>query len=263
MLAGRRVAGVRVRDERILTGFAPSGARRRRVDPAAFAAALRGETVRDVLRRGKYLGFALSSGKVLLCHLRMTGQAIVGPSDPKARAEISFEDGNGSLNFTDTRRFGEIWLADDWSQDPSILALGPEPLGNGWSEDAWARELRSSGAKIQSALLDQKRIAGLGNIYVTEALFLSGIRPTRRCRTLKASDVPGLLKNVRKVLEKGLKHRGVSFYTYRDARGERGRAQDHLLCYGRAGEPCRACSTEIRAVKVSGRGTAYCPKCQK
>jgi formamidopyrimidine-DNA glycosylase len=144
LLKGRRVASVRVRDERILTGFAPSGARRRRVDPAAFAAALKGEAVRDVLRRGKYLVFLFASGRALLCHLRMTGQAIVGPSDPKARAEIAFADGGDPLNFTDTRRFGEIWLAEDWSKDASILALGPEPLGNGWSEEAWAGCLRGA-----------------------------------------------------------------------------------------------------------------------
>jgi formamidopyrimidine-DNA glycosylase len=252
-----------VRDERILTGFAPDGARRRRVRPADFRAALAGRTVKDVLRRGKYLIFLLEPAKALLCHLRMTGQAIVGPVDRRARAAISFEGGGDALNFTDTRRFGEIWLAEDWTLDPSIQALGPEPLGNGWSPEDWGRALRASACKVQAALLDQRRLAGLGNIYVTEALFLSGIRPTRRCRQLRAAEVPALLKNVRAVLEKGLAHRGVSFYTYRDARGERGWAQDHLLCYGRAGEPCKNCGGALKGVKVNGRGTVYCPRCQK
>ncbi len=259
----KRISRVLVRDRSILEGFKPSGRPRRRVRPADFAARLEGRTIQDALRRGKYLIFPLSSGESLLCHLRMTGQLVYGPPRPEARAQIFLEGTDQSLGFCDTRRFGELWLSPDWTQDPSIRALGPEPLANGWDGAAWGRSLRSSRAKIQAALLDQRRLAGLGNIYVTEALFLSGLRPTRRCHTLRAADIPPLLANVRRVLEQGLRKRGVSFYSYRDGLGRKGRAQDSLLVYGREGEPCVRCRAPLKGTKISGRGTVYCPRCQK
>ncbi len=262
-LTGRRVSGLKVLDLRALQGFAPSGALRRRVTAEETASRLIGKTIQEILRRGKYLIFPLSSGESFLCHLRMTGQLIVGAPLSNARVRISFDGTDKVLNFCDTRRFGEIWLAKDWRLDPSIQALGPEPLEDGWDHGVWGRDLRLSRAKVQAALLDQKRLAGLGNIYVTEALFLSGIRPNRRCHTLKASQIPGLASHIRHVLSKGLERRGVSFYSYRDAEGNRGDAQNDLFVYGRDGEPCRNCETVLKGIKVGGRGTVYCPRCQK
>jgi formamidopyrimidine-DNA glycosylase len=126
-------------------------------------------------------------------------------------------------------------LAEDWRKDPSIASLGPDPLTDALDVGAWGKDLRRSGAKMQAALLDQKRMAGLGNIYVTEALFLSGLRPTRRARTVTAVEISALVENIRRVLTEGLAHRGVSFRDYRDARGERGQARERLLVYGKAG----------------------------
>jgi len=262
LLPGRTVTRVEVPDPRAVQGFGPDGRARRRETPAAFAAALFGRTAREVLRRGKYLGVRWDDGSALLVHLRMTGQLIFGPPRPNARALIFFSDGS-CLNFCDTRRFGELWRAANWSADPSVRALGPEPLGDGWDVAAWGRSLRRCGARVQSALLDQRRLAGLGNIYVTEALFLSGVRPTRRARTLRSADIPVLAANIQKVLNQGIAHRGVSFRDYRDARGERGRAREKLEVYGKAGRPCPRCETPLRGVKVNGRGTVYCPQCQK
>jgi len=193
----------------------------------------------------------------------MTGQLVLGPSVPAARAVILFEGTSSVLNFSDTRRFGELWLAEDWRKDPAISSLGPEPLERSWALGPWGQQLRRSSAMMQAALLDQKRVAGLGNIYVTEALFLSGIRPTRRAHAVRASEIAPLVDNIRRVLEDGLAHRGVSFRDYRDARGERGRARERLAVYGKAGAPCPRCQTVFRGIKVSGRGTVYCPKCQK
>lgn len=264
LLKSRVVSSVQIADERVLQGFLPSGAPRRQVNAHGFSKTLTGGRFTNVLRRGKYLIFEMEEGPSLLSHLRMTGQWIVGDPQPHARARIFLEDKTAiALSFCDTRRFGELWLADDWRKDASIQALGPEPWEESVDAAAWGQALRGSGAKIQAALLDQRRMAGLGNIYVTEALFLSGLRPTRRCRTLRHTHVAPLVSNIRRVLEQGLRHRGVSFYSYRDARGEKGVALQHLFVYGRAGEPCLTCRTILKAVKVSGRGTVYCPKCQK
>ena len=263
ILVGKKIEGVVVRDRRVLEGFGPGGGPRRAVRVADFARALVGRTVGDVVRRGKYLIFDFGGGPALLAHLRMTGRLVVGPVAADARAYFQFEGMSSVLNFSDTRRFGELWVAADWRKDPAIAALGPEPFDASVDRENWGRDLRRTSAKIQAALLDQRRMAGLGNIYVTEALFRSGIRPTRRARTLKPGEIPPLIENIRHVLKEGLAHRGVSFRDYRDARGERGQARDRLLVYGKTGQPCPRCKSIFRGVKVSGRGTVYCPKCQK
>lgn len=263
LVGGRRITRVDVPDPRVVQGFGPDGRPRRLATVESFADALRGRVVREVRRRGKYLVFPLDDGAALLAHLRMTGQLIYGPPRPNARARLWFDEPGVCLNFCDVRRFGELWLAPEWERDPAIAALGPEPLGESWSTTDWGRSLRRSAARIQSALLDQRRLAGLGNIYVTEALFRSGLRPTRRCRTLRPSDIPPLVDHIRAVLEEGLAHRGVSFRDYRDARGERGRARDRLRVYGKTGAPCPNCRAPLRGVKVNGRGTVYCPNCQR
>jgi formamidopyrimidine-DNA glycosylase len=263
LVGGKKISEVLVRDRRVLEGFGTGGGPRRQVRVTDFVQRVVGRTVRDVLRRGKYLIFDLGPDRALLAHLRMTGRLVVGPPEVGARAVFRFEGAKDVLNFSDTRRFGELWLAEEWQKDPSIAALGPDPLNDLLDVEAWGKDLRRSGAKMQAALLDQKRMAGLGNIYVTEALFLSGIRPTRRARTVKAVKIFPLVENIRRVLKEGLAHRGVSFRDYRDARGERGQARERLLVYGKAGSPCPLCQTKFRGVKVSGRGTVYCPKCQK
>jgi formamidopyrimidine-DNA glycosylase len=263
LLALKKIAAIQIQDLRVLQGFDPSGGPRRSVTAEEFCRRLRGQQITDVDRRGKYLLFRLSSHSCLIAHLRMTGQLIYGRPHPKARARIVFESTEDVLNFCDTRRFGELWITEDWRMDPALSSLGPEPLADPVDPYQWGRLLRSSRARIQAALLDQRRLAGLGNIYVTEALFLSGIRPTRRCRTLSQQEISPLLENIRKVLEEGLKHRGVSFNSYRDARGERGRAKERLLVYGRQDKPCLRCGSFLKWIKVNGRGTVYCPKCQR
>lgn len=262
LLVGKAFSRADVHDRRALEGFGPDGARRRRVDPAAFSARLAGRTVRSVGRRGKYLLFHLDDGAALLAHLRMTGQLLWGAPRPKARVHLHF-NGADVLSYCDVRRFGELWIAEDPAKDPSLSALGPEPLDGSLDPGAWARSLRACTAKLQSALLDQKRIAGLGNIYVTEALWRTGLRPTRRAHTVKAAEVGPLLGHVRDILREGIEYRGVSFRDYRDARGEKGRARDRLSVYGKQGQPCPRCETTFKFVKVSGRGTVYCPGCQR
>ncbi|MBL0349411.1 MAG: bifunctional DNA-formamidopyrimidine glycosylase/DNA-(apurinic or apyrimidinic site) lyase [Elusimicrobia bacterium] len=261
LLAGQTILAVRVRDPRAVQGFGPDGAPRRAVEPGDFAGRLVGRRIADVRRRGKYLAIVLSDG-VLLAHLRMTGQLIWGPPSARARVVLEFRGTPTVLNYCDTRRFGELWTVDALADDPALAALGPEPLED-FDVDAWGRALRRSDARVQSALLDQHRIAGLGNIYVTEALFLTGVRPTRRCGRLSPSEIPPLVANIRRVLSDGLRHRGVSFRDYRDARGERGQARATLNVYGKAGRPCPRCRSVLRGVKVNGRGTVFCARCQE
>jgi formamidopyrimidine-DNA glycosylase len=260
-LVGRRIVDAVITDPRVVQGFSPTGAPRRDVAPAAFAGRLRGLVMENLHRRGKYLILEFRDGGALIIHLRMTGQLILNGSEGSPRALLTFDDGT-RLAFRDTRRFGEWWWAEDWRRDPSIRALGPEPWDAAIDPVAWGRDLRRSGARIQAALLDQRRLAGLGNIYVTEALHLSGIRPTRRCDRIRSAEIAPLLDNIRRVLEEGLAHRGVSFRDYRDAHGERGRAKERLLVYGRAGQPCRRCAATLVAAAINGRGTVYCPRCQ-
>jgi formamidopyrimidine-DNA glycosylase len=164
------------------------------------------------------------------------------------------------LSFCDTRRFGEMWTADDWRRDPAIRALGPEP--DDADAGAWGRDLRRSAARVHAALLDQRRLAGIGNIYATEALFRAGLRPTLRGRRIPAERVPVLLREIREVLRDGVENRGVSFRDYRDARGQRGRARERLLVYGKEGRPCPRCRSVLKGARVNGRGTVYCPQCQ-
>lgn len=261
ILPGRTIRSARVVDPRAVQGFGPDGGARRRVDPADFIARVSGRRIAAVDRRGKYLLIRLSDG-TLAAHLRMTGQLIWGAPRPRARLVLSFEGTEDVLSYCDTRRFGEMWVIEDERADPSLSALGPEPLAP-FDADGWGRSLRRSGARVQAALLDQRRLAGLGNIYVTEALFLSGVRPTRRCRRVAPSEIAVLLDNIRRVLREGLRHRGVSFRDYRDARGEKGRARERLRVYGKSGRPCPRCASVLRGVKVNGRGAVFCPRCQR
>ncbi|MBI4397429.1 MAG: bifunctional DNA-formamidopyrimidine glycosylase/DNA-(apurinic or apyrimidinic site) lyase [Elusimicrobia bacterium] len=263
LLAGRRVSRVFIRDLRVLQGFSLSGLPKRSVTPQGFEKNLRNQRILRVDRRGKYLLLRLSSGGALIGHLRMTGQLIYGPPHAEARAQIGFEGLPDVLNFCDTRRFGELWISKDWTKDPSLKDLGPEPLRREWDVPGWGVSLRASHTRLHSALLDQRRLAGLGNIYAMEALFECGLRPTRRCDTLTRRDIPPLAEGVRRVLTRGLSHRGVSFNSYRDALGRKGQAQNHLMVYGRAGKPCNACGTVLRSVRISGRGAVFCPRCQK
>jgi formamidopyrimidine-DNA glycosylase len=262
LLPGKILSAIDVFDRRALEGFGPDGSPRRRVDPVLFAARLVGRRVAEVARRGKYLMFRLGGGGSLLLHLRMTGQVIWGPPRPKARVLLRFRGTGDVLSYCDTRRFGELWMAEDEALDPALAALGPEPL-EPLDADAWGKALRASSAKLQAVLLDQKIIAGLGNIYVTEALWRTGLRPHRRANTMKVASVPLLLGHIRDVLQEGLAYRGVSFRDYRDARGEKGQARDRLAVYGKAGKPCGRCSVVLKGIKVNGRGTVFCPSCQK
>lgn len=235
---------------------------------AEFTAVLPGRVFADVTRKGKYLTFVFTDGSHLLAHLRMTGALLVkpagAPEPPFARMRFDLGDGC-VLWFTDIRTFGTmacVAAGENW-QDKGFAALGPEPLSREFTEDYFAALVRHSRMPIKSLILDQRRIAGLGNIYADESLALAGIRPTRPAYRLKVAERQRLWQAINDVIAQGLRHHGTTFRNYQDADGLMGNNQEYLRVYHRKGQPCLTCGTPLVQIKVGGRGSVYCPRCQK
>ncbi len=230
-----------------------------------FAKALAGETIAAVGRRGKYVVIALGSGRRLAVHLRMTGRLIVQPPDdqpalPYANVWLDFTDG-GRLVFADVRQFGRMRLlaaGDPWDADGGV-----EPLSEGFTGDTFVSMLDGRRTPIKSFLLDQTRIAGVGNIYACEALWEAGIRPSRPSRTISKPARRRLHGAIRSVLQRAVEARGTSVDDYVDAEGLKGGFQNQLAVYGRLGEPCVRCGKPIVRTVLGQRGTWWCRGCQK
>ncbi len=227
---------------------------------APFAA---GATIHGVDRRGKYLLLGLDDERELIVHLGMTGQLRMrpGPPDPYVRAWWALDD-DRVLELRDVRRFGRIGVvpAGEWASLPTLAAQGPEPWDPVLDEGGLWRNLRRSKAHVKTQLLSQRPIAGVGNIYADEALWRSGIHPARR--TVTRREAERLLAELRAVLEQGIANGGTTLRDYRDVSGDAGRNQLELGCYGRAGQPCLRCGTEVRRTVLDARGTTHCPECQ-
>lgn len=254
------VRGRRVRDVRLT----PEADRLvQRLTPAEFRRQLCGRRIEGAGRRGKYLIFPLDDSRAFIAHLRMTGRIEVEPRDaPEGgffRAAIVLDDGN-ELRWRDVRRFGTWEIV----HDPSMLdaKLGPEPLEAAFGVEALAAACRGRTAPIKALLLDQRRVAGLGNIYVDEALHRARIHPQRRAGSLSGQELARLHEALRAVLQKGIENCGTTFRDFVNAFGQEGRNAEHLQVYQRAGEPCTTCSAAIRRIVVGGRGTHFCPSCQ-
>ena len=253
-LTGRRVAAVDVRERRLRTLVA-----------TGFAAALGGRRVERVGRHGKYLLATLDDGRVWLTHLGMSGQLTVGPSAPPPRAHdhivVTLEDG-GTLTYNDPRRFGRMAVLD---ADAATRETGPGV--DALSPDLTAALLFASTRKrrtaVKSLLMDQRCIAGLGNIYVNEILFRAGVRPRRRAAGLTRAESERIVDATRLVLADAIRRGGSSISDYRDGFGQLGCFQLHHQVYDRAGEPCRRCGTPVRGCVVVGRSTFYCAVCQR
>lgn len=233
---------------------------------ARFTAATEavGRRVESVGRRGKYLILALDDDRSLVVHLGMTGQLRVDAAgeepDPYDRAWWSLDDGR-RLVYRDVRRFGRIAVVgDDLSSMPTLAALGPEPFDPEFSPEHLWRSLRSSSVRVKTQLLNQRVVAGIGNIYVDEALWRAQVRPSARSISRPAAQ--RLHRAIVDVLSEGIDNGGTTLRDYRTATGEKGRNQHRLDCYGRAGEPCVRCGTELRRAVVDGRGTTWCSACQ-
>jgi formamidopyrimidine-DNA glycosylase len=226
--------------------------------PESFARQLPGQQIEAITRRGKYLVLQLNRLWLLL-HLRMSGDLLVLPSDaPLAKHDLTLFhlSGGVDLRFQDPRRFGRVWLL----RDPAELldGLGPEPLEEAFTAGVLGCRLRERRRRLKPLLLDQAFLAGLGNIYCDEALHRAGLHPLRRSDTLRPEEVRRLWRGIRAALRAGLRYNGASIdWVYRG-----GSFQNHFRVYGRAGEPCPACSHRIRRIRVGQRSTHYCPHCQ-
>ena len=229
-----------------------------------FERLLPGRSIEDVSRRGKYLILNLDRGMMWVIHLRMTGR--LQHSDPECdpgaylRAKFALDDGTW-LCFNDLRKFGMMWLVDDWTLVNSDL--GPEPLSDAFELAAFTSLLKRRAAPIKSVLLDQTVLAGIGNIYADEALYAAGIDPRKPAKRVTRPKAAKLHAAIIAVLHDALGDRGSSFRDYVDGKGNEGRHQLKVKVYRRTDEPCYACGTPIRRVVVGGRSTHFCPKCQR
>jgi formamidopyrimidine-DNA glycosylase len=258
-LEGRRLERVEIVDPRLT----------RPEPPEAIAAALEGERIVRVSRRGKYLVFEFESGRHLLIHLRMTGN-VEHPAqgglaaDPYRRAVVNLDDGS-DVAYRDVRRFGTWDLLEpgDLEDYFAVRRLGAEPLDRGFTTRAFTQALEGRRAPIKAALLDQRAAAGVGNIYADEALWRARLHPLRPADSLTTGEIARLRKAIRAALEMGIARQGATLRDYRDPEGRRGRMQDEFKVYGRGGEPCPRCGTPIEKSRAGGRGTWFCPHCQR
>ena len=253
-VTGRRITRVAVHERRL-----------RKPLSADFARRLSGRRIEGVRRRAKYLLLDLDDGASWLVHLGMTGTMVVLPADEPRRTHthvVAALDDGRTLRFHDPRRFGLMRVGDP-RKLAELAALGPEPLGDGFSAELLHAIARRRRRAVKSLLMDQQVVAGLGNIYVNEILFGAGIRPTRRTSRLTRADAERIVAETARVLGEAITLRGSSISDYRDDRGEPGAFQHTFRVYERAGEPCRRCDGVVRRRVIIGRSSFYCPQCQR
>ncbi len=232
-----------------------------------FVKELLDEEIIDIKRRGKWLLFELSN-HYLLSHLRMEGKYNYKKTgDEKGKhehVEFVFDDGT-SLRYQDTRKFGRmyLYLKDDIFNKSPLSELGLEPWDEGLNPEYLENKYKNKNKEIKSVLLDQGIIAGIGNIYADEILFLSRINPYKKASSLTNKEVDEIIRNTKKVLEAAIKDGGTTIKTYTSEEGVHGMFQQNLNVHQRKGEPCKVCGNPIVKVVIGGRGTYYCPECQK
>lgn len=248
-LVGRCFERVRIQDPRLTLPL----------DPAEVEAELTGERVSRVERRGKYLLVGFESGLSLVVHLRMTGGFPELPATHE-RAVIDLDDGT-AVSYRDVRRFGTWHVLGPAQLDEYLAArLGPEPLGTRFTTRFLRDRLARRRAPLKGVLLDQRVVAGLGNIYADEALWHARLHPLRPTSGLEPDEIAPLRRGIRLALRRGIERQGADLG---DGAYPGGAMQDEFRVYGRAGEPCRRCGAPIEKTWVAGRGTHYCPFCQR
>ena len=260
LVTGRRITGITIAPETgkpvpVLKG----------TDEATFREGVVGARIDAVERRGKYLAMRLDTATLIVVHLRMTGTLLYRkPDDPAERfLRLTLHLDNGhEIRFTDMRKFGGFWLLDDFTE-ASKGGLGPEPLSDEFTVDVLAAALANRKAPVKSFLLDQKYIAGIGNLYADDACYGACIDPRRLGADVKPSEVARLHGAIKDVLVFGVESRGASFRDYKDVAGEEGSMHMHVKVFRRTGKPCYTCGTPIERVKLGGRSTHFCPKCQR
>ena len=252
---------------------------RKNTFPSGKNKLLRGKIV-GIRRFGKVIAVDLDNNYSILIHLKLTGQIIYrGPNlknppqfskrvfggAPGPHTKVIFNlDRNGKLYYNDFRGFGWIKVikTDEINKENFISKLGPDALYK-LSLDYLEEIASKTKRPIKVLLMDQSKISGIGNIYASEILFHARIDPRRPANSLKPGEVEAMVRAIPKVLSQAIAHRGTTFSDYRDARGERGGFQEFLLVYHREGKPCKVCGTPIRRIRLGGRSTFFCPRCQR
>jgi formamidopyrimidine-DNA glycosylase len=237
-------------------------------DYEEFERRVSGQTIVSIGRRGKFALLSLSSGDLLIIHRGMTGSLLLRAADapPEPHARLVFVLDNGEeLRFTDPRKFGKIYVMDPTGAERVLPweHFGPEPLNGDFTVASFRRSLRGRTAPIKPLLLGQRIVAGLGNIYVDEALFLARIHPERPAGSLTLPEIKRLYVAIRTVLASAIERRGTTFNNYTDIEGRSGAYQDALQVFHRGGEPCPRCGRPLTRTVLQGRGTHFCPKCQR
>ena len=271
------VLGKKIKEVKILSAKTVSPG------PQKFLSRLAGQSFINIDRLGKLLIFSLSDKQhFLLIHLKMTGQLIysdrnklvVGGHSLKAKTiEGKFPDkstrayfvlaDHSQLYFNDQRRFGYLKIVDEFDLSQIKQKYGIEPLSANFTLKNFFEVIKGRTKNIKALLLDQSLISGLGNIYVDESLFAAGIRPSRRADSLTRSEIERLYGVIEVLIGRAIRHRGTTFNNYRDSQGRKGNFASKLQVYGRNKERCLKCGGIIKKVKIAGRGTHYCPHCQK
>jgi formamidopyrimidine-DNA glycosylase len=259
LLVGRRVLAVQILWPRLVYGKAPE----------AFAVELTGRQIVNTDRRGKYLLFPLDNGRTWVVHLRMTGQLHLVPAQAEVERHVHALldlDNGQQLRYRDARKFGRFYLVDE--PESVVGKLGPEPLSEAFTPLELFNRLQGRRTAIKTLLLDQRVVAGLGNIYADEALFVAGIDPRRPARTLTQADCNRLHTAIRQTLATAIREGGSSLggsalTNYRRPIGVQGRFQQRHQVYQLAGQPCPICGAPIERIKLAQRSTHFCPHCQR
>ena len=237
-------------------------------EPEEFIRDVRGRRIESMGRRGKYIQVGLERGLLLVVHLGMTGQLRLLdetlPMEKHTHAVFLLDDGR-QLRYRDPRRFGRLLLGTeaDLLATKKLPRLGPEPIDPEFAAEELYRRLHKRRTALKAVLLDQRAIAGVGNIYADESLHRARLRPDRHADTVSRKSAERLHESLRESLRVAIANRGSSVDTYRDAWGEIGAQQEELLVYGRAGEPCFTCGRPLRAIRIAGRTTVFCTRCQR
>jgi len=232
----------------------------REPSPSVFKKSLEGLTIKNILRRGKLLVLELSNGKALTIHLKMTGQLVYPGKVKNSRVAFHLADGC-ALDFNDQRLFGELRLISDWKKLKFVQSLGPEPFD--LTSADFKDMLSKKKTKIKPLLMDQGFIAGIGNLYASEILFRAKIDPQSPGQSLTDREKETLYREIKEVLSSAIKHGGSSVDDYVRVSGKPGDYVRFHQVYGREGKPCVACGAPVKKITQGGRGTYFCPKCQR
>lgn len=252
-----------------LTGRRVLKARRQDAPPGPKYAGLEradGQTIERVSRRGKFLVMPLSAGDELIVHLGMTGH--LSPTDPGSHVRVTAElDGRppNTIYFRDVRRFGRFLVvpAGDYRALPTLANIGPEPLDDRFTAERLAEELRRSRAPVKAWLMSQRPVAGVGNIYVDEALWRAGIHPRTPARKVVDARIGPLRDAIVDLLTAAIAAKGTTFSSFRNVAGEEGAYVSQLDVYGRAGQPCRRCGKALSKAVIGQRSSVFCTRCQR